>query len=139
MRSRLLVCLIVLAACGDNGELPVDGLEVTPGEVAVPAGETTTVLAEYTAGDDRFAADDVTWSTSGADTATVDGNGAMATITAVAPGSVVIRAAGEGFTATVRVTVGAAEMTAITIEPESPTVANGTTSQLAVTAAFTDG
>lgn len=130
------------AACGDNGAAPgPHELVISPERLALRAGDTARVEATYHA---TFAAPlaaaDVTWSSSDPARATVRGDGAAATITAIAPGDVAITAAGRGLAATLAVAIAPAPpaLQSIAIAPGAPDVPVGADRPFVAIGTFAD-
>src|SRR6185503_1157509 len=112
------VVLLGLAACGDNLGAPGPrGIVVSPQTLQLRVGDTAQAAARYQTRGEDLAAADVAWSSSDPSRATVSGEGAEVTITAVAPGDVTITAAGRGVTGTLALSVSPAEVLRISVAP----------------------
>ncbi|HKY91948.1 MAG TPA: Ig-like domain-containing protein, partial [Nevskiaceae bacterium] len=128
LHGLLALALVTLAGCGDGGIQSPDftpeltGVVITTAEpVTVPAGRTVQIegVGVFTAppGSEDPTFQDETeleWSSSNDNLATVDGNGL---VTGVAEGTVTITAAKKDFSDTIEVTIGAAVLTGIEVQP----------------------
>lgn len=142
--GMILVLVLILSGCSDN-ILPaaLESIAVTPATLSLTAGDTSPALAVEATFADTSTADvaaaDVTWSTSASAVATVS----KGVVTAVAPGSATITATYQEKTATVAVTVTAADTQAtlesIAADPATITIEVGQDSvAIAVTASYDD-
>jgi uncharacterized protein YjdB len=132
-----VVAMLAIAGCGDHANASgPDTLVVTPATVALITGETAQVAATFQRDGADVAGGAVTWTSSDASRATVDGRDTGATITAVAAGSATISARAGGLTATVAVAIAPAVLARIAVMPQAPSVAAGTTVQVSVIATY---
>ena len=130
--------MLLAAVSGRQGQaqvtvvaVPVSRVLITPGEVRVTRGASVQLAATALDFSGRTLADrPVTWASSDALTATVDGSGL---ITAVAPGVVTIVARAEAATTSAMVTVTAVpdSVAVVTVNPPSPILVVGDSVQLA--------
>jgi len=111
--------------------VPVASVTVSPASPSVLAGQTVQLTASTTdANGNPLTGRVVTWATSNAAVATVNGSGR---VTGVAAGSATITATSEGQSGTATVTVTAAPVVSVTVSPASASVAVGQTVQLSAT------
>jgi uncharacterized protein YjdB len=125
------------AGVGDGGQAALTRIEVSPPAATLAQGTTlsVTVTADYADGSSR----DVS-----ALSALVSGTPATATVTghvvtAVGPGMTVVTAMFMGQSASSNITVTAATLQSISIDPPAPTLANGSSVSLVATGVFSDG
>jgi hypothetical protein len=90
-----LVCALVACGGDDMTEMEPDLLVVGPDGIVIEHTATSIVMAEYRIDGAFSPARDVVWGSSDAAVATIAGDGAQATITAVAPGTSVVTAIGR--------------------------------------------
>ena len=113
---------------------PVATVTVTPASSTLAAGATTQLTATLRdANGNTLTGRAVTWSSSNASVATVDGNGK---VTAVAPGTAIITATSEGKSGTAQVTVTAPPPTpvgSVIVTPSTASVQVGTSTTLTAT------
>ena len=112
---------------------PVASVTVTPSAAALAVGETAQITATpRDANGNALSGRTVTWATSNAAVATVNGNGL---VTGVAAGSATITATSEGKSATAAVTVTQTPVAvaSVSVSPASGSVATGQTLQLTAT------
>lgn len=117
-------------------------IDVAPIDPSLAAGTMAnlTATADYSDGSTRDVTGQVAWSSTDTKVATVvSGTGYAGTVTAVATGSVAIKAALGSVTGAARLTVTAAVLTGITVTPASPSVAAGYAVQLHATGSYSDG
>ncbi len=108
--------------------VPVASVEVTPSTVSVRVGEGRNLTARVRDADgDVLEGRDVTWRSSNAVVATVDGAGR---ITGVTPGVVHVTASSEGRSDSARVTVTAGPPVSLEVSPGSVSILPGATAQL---------
>ena len=132
--------MLVAAVGGRQGQTPVTVVEVpvsrvliTPGDVRVTRGASVQLAATALDFSGRTLSDrPVTWSSSDALTATVNGSGL---ITALAPGVVTIVARSEAATTSAEVTVTSVpdSVTVVTVNPLAPILVVGDSVQLTAT------
>lgn len=135
----------VIAIYGDiTGSEPVvvtnaflTGIVVAPQDLELQTGVTRQYEAFGTFSDDSV--QDITglaaWVSSDTQIATVDNSGLAATVD---PGTAIISATWQGIEASASLLVTAAQLTSITITPEQPGIAKGTTLQFAAEGTFSD-
>ena len=118
-------------------------LAVTPTNPSLALGTTQPLIATATFSDGT--AVDVTaqssWSSKTPSVATVgngDANGSRGLVTTVSQGSATITAAYSGLSGNTAVTVTAATLKAIQVNPANPSIAKGTTQQFTATGVYTD-
>ena len=112
---------------------PVASVEVSPDSASVAVGETAQLAAATTnGGGEPLTGRTVTWSSDDTEVATVSASGL---VTAVAAGSATITATSEGKSGAAEITVIALPepVASVTIEPDAPTIAEGSTVQLTAT------
>jgi uncharacterized protein YjdB len=111
--------------------VPVSSVTVTPASASAVAGLTVQLTATpKDANGNPLTGRVVTWATSSAAVATVNGSGL---VTAKAAGSATITATSEGKSGTATVTVTAVPVASVTVSPVSPSVVVGQTVQLTAT------
>jgi uncharacterized protein YjdB len=147
LRATIAVLgLSMLAACGGGGgggddEPTVSRIEVTPAASSAPLGATQAFTATAILSDDttRNVTDVVTWTSSNAGVASIsnaaDSKGRAETL---GLGETTIGAAFEGLSGSTPFTVTAAVPVRLAITPASPSLAKGTSVNLAATATFSD-
>jgi uncharacterized protein YjdB len=113
-------------------------LTVTPDGLNLGMGikQQYTATATYTDGTSQDLSAGVTWSSSDNTVATIDANGL---VTTVAAGTVTITAAAGSASDTATLTVVAAHLLSISLNPANPSIALGTTQQFTATGSFDDG
>ncbi|HET9627839.1 MAG TPA: Ig-like domain-containing protein, partial [Kofleriaceae bacterium] len=113
-------------------------IQISPAALALPRGTSAplTAVGVFSDGSHVDLTPQVTWSSSAPATASVSATGA---VTAVATGAATITASLDGKTASVPVTVSAAAIASLAIDPPSPTVALLQTVALTATGTFSDG
>lgn len=108
--------------------VPVASVEVTPATASVRVGEGRNLMARVRDADGGvLEGREVTWRSSNAAVATVDGGGR---VTGVTPGTVYVRASSEGRSDSSRVTVTAGPPTSLEVTPGSVSILPGATAQL---------
>ena len=112
-------------------------IEIAPPVVTLAQGTTLslTVTADYADGSSVDVTASSALASSDLGVATVSGR----SVNAVAPGSATITATFMGATATSQLTVTAATLQTLTIDPAAPSVAAGTSVDLVATGLFSDG
>jgi len=111
--------------------VPVASVAVSPASVSVAVGQTVQLAATpKDANGNALSGRVVTWATSNASVATVNGSGL---VTAAAAGSATITATSEGRSGTATVTVTSVPVASVAVSPASASVAVGQTVQLAAT------
>lgn len=117
--------------------VPVASVTVTPSTASLVIGATVQLNAvTKDAAGNTLTGRTVTWSTSDATIASVDGNGL---VTANALGSAIITATSETKTATAQITVTVAPVASVAVSPASVTVALNATTQLSATTSDASG
>jgi len=110
---------------------PVASVVVTPPHVdASPGGQAQLTAVAYDAAQNPLPGRAITWSTSNAGVAVVDGTGLM---TAVAQGAASITATSEGKSGVATVSVTQAPVATVTVTPTPLSMSVGQTTQLAAT------
>jgi len=116
---------------------PVASVVVTPPHVdASPGGKAQFSAATFDAGQNQLSERVITWSTSNAAVATVDGNGMM---TAVGQGTASITATAEGKSGVATVTVSQAAVASVAVTPTPLSMSVGQATQLAATLTDSSG
>ncbi|MBV8135743.1 MAG: Ig-like domain-containing protein [Deltaproteobacteria bacterium] len=113
-----------------------------PAGTTIAAGTSVqlTALGMFSDGSTEDLTEQVAWESSSASVAVVsDADGTRGLVSGIAAGGATITATLAGVSGTVGITVTAATLTSITITPASPSLAAGTTLQLAATGTFSDG
>lgn len=119
----------------------LDSIQVTPALPSMAAGNKQKFVATgtYTDASKHIITEEVDWTTSSAAIATISGaRGSKGTATGVAKGTVTISASFAGKTGSTSMTVTDAILTAITVTPNKPVIADGTTLELHATGTFSD-
>jgi hypothetical protein len=119
----------------------LSSLSVTAPFSTLATGASLSLVATgtYTDASKHIITEEVDWTTSSAAIATISGaRGSLGTVTAVAKGTVTISASFAGKTGTTSLTVTEALLTAITVTPNKPVIADGTTLELHATCTFSD-
>jgi galactose oxidase-like protein/Big-like domain-containing protein len=127
------VALEIRAAPVELPPDPVASVEVSPDSASVAVGETAQLAAATTnRGGEPLTGRTVTWRSGDTTVATVSGSGL---VTAVAAGSATITATSEGKSGAAAITVIALPepVASVAIEPDAPTIAEGSTVQLTAT------
>ena len=102
---------------------PVARVEITPATMSLVEGQIGALSASmYDANGAFLLGRAVTWSSSDASVATIDANG---DVTAAGAGTVAMTAESEGKTATVQVTVRAAQVTSVVVSPLTQPIETG--------------
>jgi uncharacterized protein YjdB len=116
----------------------LSSIEVTPFDPSLALGvkQQLTATGVFSDGSKQDLTGDVTWSSGAIAQATVSAAGLA---TAVAVGTATITATKGAVSGSTHVTVTAAELVSIAIDPPAPSVALGRTLQLTATGSFTDG
>ncbi|HEV8448247.1 MAG TPA: Ig-like domain-containing protein [Gemmatimonadaceae bacterium] len=110
---------------------PVSSVVVTPPQLnLVPGAHFQLTATAYDAAQNPLSGRTITWNTSSAAIATVDGNGMM---TAVAPGSASITATAEGKIGVTAITVSQSPVATVTVSPTPLSMSVGQVTQLAAT------
>lgn len=112
-------------------------LSITPVNPLIPDGATRPLAAtmRFSDGSTQDVTNDATWTTASPAVATVNSTGL---VTAVDPGSSVVRASFMSITQTTTVTVTSALATSLTVTPFDPAVPAGGTQQFTATVIFSD-
>ena len=126
-----------VAPGNDGGSKTLTRIEISPpaATLAQGTGLPLTVTADYSDGTSSNVGTLATLTSSATAVASVSGQ----TVTAVAPGTATITATFMGQMATATLTVSAATLQSIAIDPPAPTLAVGTTVGLVATGVFSDG
>ncbi|MBV7264288.1 Ig-like domain-containing protein [Photobacterium sp. WH24] len=117
----------------------MNGLQITPGNINLPEGTShpLTAIASFSDGTTQNVTNLVNWASSDTAVANVMLTGS---VHALAEGTAVISANLQGIESNhASVTVSAASVLSISVDPLLTTIANGTTQQLKATALFSDG
>jgi hypothetical protein len=119
-------------------------LALSPIDPEIPLGTSRqfTALGRYTDGAVRDVTDSVTWNSSSDAIATVSnapGTRGLATSIAVGETTIAATDPGSGLAGATVLTVTPAELVSVRVTPAGPSIALGTTLQLAATGMFTDG
>jgi uncharacterized protein YjdB len=136
-----LVCLGLVAGCGDNAARTLTRIAIDPGAPKVPAGIAIDLAATYVAADQSTSvADDVLWQVSDTGIAKVTPEtGGHAKLLGVMTGTTMLNVAGtRGVAETFVVTVTPALLTTISISPPQPSIAAGTSTNLIATGTYSD-
>lgn len=112
-------------------------LDVTPATADLITGTTRqlTATGTFSDGTRQNLSNQVTWTTSATNVATVDGVGL---VRAVTMGTATITAARGGVTATATINTTTATLTSIAIDPTTPSIAKGLTRQLSVNGRYSN-
>jgi len=117
--------------------VPVASVTVAPTSQSLVIGGTVQLNAIMKdAAGNTLSGRTVTWTTSDANVATVDANGL---VTAKAVGAATITATSETKTATAAITVTVAPVASVAVSPASPTILQGSTTQLIATTSDASG
>jgi hypothetical protein len=144
-----ILILGLVAGCGGGGDTGLSAgpptlaaIEVTPTNPVIAAGTTQrlTAMGIYSDGSKNDLTATVTWSTASAMIATIanvtaDNN---AVVTAVAPGTIVIKATAGNISGTTTLTVTAATLVSIAVTPTAPSAPLGTIVQFTATGTYSD-
>ncbi|MBV9922406.1 MAG: Ig-like domain-containing protein, partial [Pseudonocardia sp.] len=116
----------------------LDRIDVTTPSASVPLGRTLALTAtgHYSDGSTKDITGSATWDTGDQTVATVDAAG---TLTGHKVGQTQVTAAVDAITGHADVAIGAAQVTSITVDPPSHSLAKGLSYQLTATGTFTDG
>ncbi len=150
MRQRLpgrpVLAVALLAACSSgesagppppSGPAPVASVTVSPAQITVEVGSTAQLTAQTRdAAGNVLTGRTVSWSSSNASVATVDGSGV---VRGVAAGPATITATSEGRSGTAAADVRSPPISTIEIAPAPGAVAAGLTLQLTATAKAANG
>jgi len=118
-------------------DVPVASVGVNPGSVTLAVGQTAQLAATpRDAGGNALSGRAVTWTTSAAAVATVNGSGL---VTAQGTGTATITATSEGQSGTASVTVSAVPVASVSVSPSSLSLTVGQTGQLTATARDASG
>ncbi|MCS3770075.1 phage baseplate assembly protein W, partial [Aeromonas hydrophila] len=129
-------------------ELKVIGLNITPASNSIPVGLTKSLKSEVILSDgsvfDVTDSDVLNWSTSDAQIATVGNSGQdKGRVTGVAPGEITVTASGKAngqfFTASVKVSISSAVVTALQVTPARVSLPVGLKQQLKAEVTLSDG
>ncbi len=116
-------------------------ITINPQSVAVAAGTTEqfTATGTYTDTSTQDITQTAHWSSTNADTATIsNAAGSQGLATAALPGTTTIGASSGSISATATLTVNSATLVSITISPQNPTIADGTSQQFTAIGTYTD-
>nr|WP_277751220.1 Ig-like domain-containing protein [Granulicella sibirica] len=140
---------ITAASGGANGTVMVTGtsavvtsISVSPVSVTLAAGQTQQFAATATLSDStqQTITASAHWSVSNPAKATVGDSGASkGFLTSSAAGTITVQATSGGVTGSATVTIQPAQLSSLTIRPESISLPAGTTQALTVTGVYTDG
>jgi hypothetical protein len=120
----------------------LQSIAVAPAMASLPVGATATLSAQGTFSDGsvRDLTDEVAWASSADATATVaNAPGTPGLVTGVAAGGVTITATEAGIVGTASVTVVAAALVSIDVEPANATTTAGLRSNYTATGVYSDG
>lgn len=140
MKHLMLTMGIGLSACAtfDEGQAP-DALVLTSSNnTAIERNGHTTITAAYKFDTFTLPADDVTWSLSDTNVATLSGAGHEIAIAAVAPGVTRITATTTELMGKLDITVLNPQVSSVAITPSAPSITAGSDLQLAATATYSD-
>jgi Big-like domain-containing protein len=139
--------LLLLSGCGWNGTptrindfTPLTSIEISADTPTIAAGTSTklSVKGNFSGLFTRDITDQAVWSS---DSTTVAGFATAASpnrVTGHVPGTATLTATVGSVSATFKLTVSSATITALTITPAAPTIAKGLNTQFAVSGAFSD-
>lgn len=136
------VCIVAAGAlqtgCGDKSPSTPSRIEVTPTTPAIAKGTSVQMTATAIYGDNskRDLTSQVDWSVGNSATATVNASGL---VTGTAEGATVVSATVQNVSGEANLTVTAATLVTLTVTADHPSIAKGTTTQLAAIGTFTDG
>lgn len=140
--QALLLCLILLNACGSGSFAPgvggiLQSIQVNPVGPSVPLGENQqfTATGHYRDGSKKDLTSSVAWGSSNSTVATMSNSGFA---TSRATGSAGITATLSGVAGTGTLTVTNAILVSIAITPANPNVLLGTLQQFTATGTFSD-
>jgi hypothetical protein len=120
----------------------LEAISIAPSTASVPVGATTTLAAQGTFSDGsmRDVTNEVTWATSDGSIATVaNAPGTPGMVTGVKAGMVGVTATEAGVTGMASVTVVAATLQSIDVEPANATLTAGLRSSYTATGLYSDG
>lgn len=114
------------------------GISIAPAVTSVPVGVSQPLVAtgSYSDGSSAVLGSSVTWASSNATVAAVDGAGLL---TSLKVGSTTITASAGGVSGSTDVTVNGAQVQSLRIGPSESIVAVGTTRRLLATGVYSDG
>ena len=139
--------LLVLSGCGwdgtptrNNDFTPLTSIEVVADSASIAAHTSTklTVKGNFSGLYTRDITDQATWSSSSLAVADFDDAVSPNRVTGFSPGTAVLTATVRGVSASVTLTVSSATITTLTITPADPSIANGLTTQFALSGTFSD-
>ena len=119
-------------------EAALERIAVSPASRTIAGGESVqfTATGTFTDGTTRDVTDDVEWTSSEPSVANVTPDGSA---TGAAPGTTTIAAAQDGVSGTASLTVTAAQLRSIVVEPAGPTILVGDTLAFRATGVLSDG
>ena len=111
---------------------------ITPTNPSIPktVNKQFTAMGTYSDGTSQVLTTGITWTSGTTSVATINAAGIA---TGVATGTLVITATSGGISGSTTLAVTSATLTSIAISPASPSIAKGTTRQLAATGTYSDG
>ncbi len=138
--AALLLGLLALSSCGGSSVTTptLQSIEITPTNPSLAAGTSAQLAATaiYSDNSHADATTQVAWSSSNTVIATLGATTGKAL--AIRAGSATLKATLQGHSASTTLTVTAATLVSIAITPPIPSIALGTTQQLAATGTYTD-
>jgi hypothetical protein len=117
-------------------------ISITPPQPSIAAGSTQQFAATgtFTDGSTQDLTQSAYWSSSPANVATIsDASGSQGLATALTPGTTAISAASGAVSGTATLTVTPAILVSIAVNPQSASIALGTTQQFTATGIYSDG
>ncbi|MDH4122143.1 MAG: Ig-like domain-containing protein [Deltaproteobacteria bacterium] len=116
-------------------------IAVTPGATNLPMGLTQqmTAMGTYSDGTTVDMTNTVTWTTGAAGTVTVSALGVATPVAIGGPVTITATDGTSGNFGTASITVSAAVLTTITVNPTGPSIAKGQTQQFTATGSYSDG
>jgi uncharacterized protein YjdB len=142
------VIMVLLSGCGWNGTptrnndiTPLTSIEIVAIAPTIAAHTSTrlSVTGNYSGLFTRDITNKVVWSSDTPDVAGFVTPALPSRVTGHVPGSAILTAAMGNISATFELTISPATVTALSITPAAPSLARGSTSQLAANGAFSDG
>jgi len=141
--------MLVLSGCGFDGTptrnndfTPLTSIEIiNTGPSTIAAGTSTvlTVQGDFSGQFTDDVTDQAVWSSDTPAVAAFVTASSPNRVTAIAPGTATLTATVQGLSATIKLTVSDATVTALSITPVAPSVPKGLTTQFAVSGTFSDG